>query len=81
MANVSIVSKSSARIRVFAGEKDGKKQFFTKTVKFDPTIKKKELDTFLEIEAKKFEVSCIGRTVISNLTFEEIAEQWFNEYA
>lgn len=81
MANVSIVSKSSARIRVFAGEKDGKKQFFTKTVKFDPTMKKKELDTFLEIEAKKFEVSCIGRTVISNLTFEKIAEQWFNEYA
>lgn len=81
MANVTITSKTSARIRVFAGTIDGKKSFFTKTVKFDPTMKEKERNAFLDAEAKKFEVSCIGRTIITNLTFEEIAEQWFEEYA
>lgn len=44
-------------------------------------MKEKERNAFLDAEAKKFEVSCIGRTIITNLTFEEIAEQWFEEYA
>lgn len=82
MANITQTGKDSYRIRVYAGENENKqKKFFTKTVKVDPALKKKERLFFLENEAKQFEVSCFGRTIIANLTFEEIAEQWFSDYA
>lgn len=44
-------------------------------------MKKKDLNLYLDNEAKKFEVSCIGRTILVNMTFEETAEMWFTEYA
>lgn len=82
MANITQTGKNSYRIRVYAGENEkGHKQFFTKIVKVDASLKKKERDLYLETEAKRFEVSCVGRTVIETPIFKDFAEQWFEEYA
>ena len=73
---------NSYQIRVSCGYNTAGEQIIqTKTWKPDAKMTAKQIEKELNRQAVMFEEACMNGQIMSNVKFQEFAEQWFKEYA
>lgn len=81
MANIT-KRKNSYLIRVSCGyDVSGKKMMQTMTWKPEPGMTERQIQKELNRQAVMFEQACQGKQIVNTLKFEELAEEWFTQYA
>ena len=72
---------NSYQIRVSCGyDKDGNQVTKTMTWKPDPSMTEKQAEKEAQKQAMIFEERCLKGCTVSSVKFEELAEQWFEDY-
>ena len=71
----------SYQIRVFCGYNNGKRVERTKVWTPDDGMTKRQIQKELERQAVMFENECSGDALNKKMTFKELSDEWFEEYA
>lgn len=81
MANIT-KRKNSYLIRVSCGyDVSGKKITQAMTWKPEPGMTGRQIQKELQKQAVMFEQACQGKQIVNTMKFEELAEEWFEQYA